>query len=181
MLNLKKFPANNSKVLLAGNLNFKFRIVFWNIFWEIWRFEKPIALSERKPPLGKVWILDSSDFEVSRMSRLQYWAWCPGPMIPTTRKAQGNMSYLACMSSFFAWVIWLFFFSNVAENQPFGGLQSMKEWQRARLPFTLLGSGSEWPKDQTLFLTMVSYLSKKIKIKREKRKEKREKQIQNCP
>ena len=91
---------------------------------------------------------------------LQYWAWCPGPMIPTTRKAQGNMSYLACMSSFFAWVIWLFFFSNVAENQPFGGLQSMKEWQRARLPFTLLGSGSEWPKDQTLILTMVSYLRK---------------------
>ena len=34
-------------LLLAGNLNFKFRIVFW----KIWRFEKQIALSERKPPL----------------------------------------------------------------------------------------------------------------------------------
>ena len=36
----------------AWNLNFKFRIVFWNIFFlEIWRFEKHIALSEKKPPL----------------------------------------------------------------------------------------------------------------------------------
>ena len=33
-MNLKyKFPGNNSKVLLARNLNFKFRIVFWNIFF----------------------------------------------------------------------------------------------------------------------------------------------------
>ena len=32
ILGLKfKFPTNNSKALLAGNLNFKFRIVFWNI------------------------------------------------------------------------------------------------------------------------------------------------------
>ena len=31
-----KFPAYNSKVLWAGNLNFMFRIVFWNIsFMEI--------------------------------------------------------------------------------------------------------------------------------------------------
>ena len=36
-------------LLLAGNLNFKFRMVFWNIFF--WRFEKHIALSEKKPPL----------------------------------------------------------------------------------------------------------------------------------
>ena len=51
-LNLKsKFPANNSKVLLAGNLNFKLRIDFWNFFFEIWRSEKRIALSEKKPPL----------------------------------------------------------------------------------------------------------------------------------
>ena len=34
ILSLKfKFPANNSKMFLAGNLNFKFRIVFWNIFF----------------------------------------------------------------------------------------------------------------------------------------------------
>ena len=33
ILSLKsKFPANNSKGLLSGNLNFKFRVVFWNIF-----------------------------------------------------------------------------------------------------------------------------------------------------
>ena len=52
ILSLKfKFPANNSKVLLARNLNFKFRIVFRNIFLEIWRFGKRIALSEKKPPL----------------------------------------------------------------------------------------------------------------------------------
>ena len=31
--NLKfKFPAKNTLLLLAGNLNFKHRIVFWNIF-----------------------------------------------------------------------------------------------------------------------------------------------------
>ena len=34
---------------MGGNLNFKFRIVIWNIFF--WRFEKRIALSEKKPPL----------------------------------------------------------------------------------------------------------------------------------
>jgi hypothetical protein len=39
-------------LLLVGNLNFKFRIVIWNIvFLDIWRFEKHIALSEKKPPL----------------------------------------------------------------------------------------------------------------------------------
>ena len=43
---------NNSKVFLAGNLNFKFRIFSWNIFFEIWRFEKRIALSEKKTPLA---------------------------------------------------------------------------------------------------------------------------------
>ena len=37
ILSLKsKFPTNNSKVFLSGNLNFKFRVVFWNIF--SWRF-----------------------------------------------------------------------------------------------------------------------------------------------
>ena len=39
-------------MLLAGNLNFKLRIVFWNIFFlEIWTFKKRITLSEKKPPL----------------------------------------------------------------------------------------------------------------------------------
>ena len=34
ILSLKfRFPANNSKVLLVGNLNFKLRVVFWNIFF----------------------------------------------------------------------------------------------------------------------------------------------------
>ena len=48
ILNLRfKFPANNSKVLLAGNLNFKFRIVFWNIFFGDLEFEKHITLSEK--------------------------------------------------------------------------------------------------------------------------------------
>ena len=37
ILNFKfKFPAKNPLLLLAGNLNFKLRIVFWNIFF--WRF-----------------------------------------------------------------------------------------------------------------------------------------------
>ena len=50
ILSLKfKFPTNNTLLLLAGNLNFKFRIVFWNIFFL--RFEKQIALSERMRPL----------------------------------------------------------------------------------------------------------------------------------
>ena len=32
ILNLKfKFPANNTLLLLMGNINFKFRTVFWNI------------------------------------------------------------------------------------------------------------------------------------------------------
>ena len=48
-----KYPANYSILLLAGNLNFKLIIAFWNIFLEIWRFKKYIALSEKKPLL--VW------------------------------------------------------------------------------------------------------------------------------
>ena len=39
-------------LLLAGNLNFKFRIAFWNIFiFGIGRFKKHIALSEKTQPL----------------------------------------------------------------------------------------------------------------------------------
>ena len=40
ILSLKlKFPASNTLLLLVGNLNFNFRIVFGNIFFsEIWRF-----------------------------------------------------------------------------------------------------------------------------------------------
>ena len=50
ILNLKfKFHANSSILKLAGNLNFKSRIVFRNnFFFEIWRFEKRIALYENK-------------------------------------------------------------------------------------------------------------------------------------
>ena len=53
ILSLKfKFPVNNSILQLAGNLNLKLWIVFWNIFiLEIWRFEKRIAFSEKKPLL----------------------------------------------------------------------------------------------------------------------------------
>ena len=53
ILNLKfEFPANNSILQLAGNLNLKLRIVLWNIFiLDIWRFEKRNTLSEKKPPL----------------------------------------------------------------------------------------------------------------------------------
>ena len=42
----------NRVALLTGNLNFKLRIVFWNIFsLESWRFEKQITISEKEPPL----------------------------------------------------------------------------------------------------------------------------------
>ena len=52
ILNLKfEIPAHNSIMLWARILNFKSRIVFWILFLEIWRFEKRIALSEKKPPL----------------------------------------------------------------------------------------------------------------------------------
>ena len=45
ILSLKfKFPANNSKLLLAGNLNFRLRIVYWNIFFfwdlEVWKMNR---------------------------------------------------------------------------------------------------------------------------------------------
>ena len=54
ILSLKfKFPANYSILLLGGNLNFKLRIVFWNIFFEICWSKKHIALSEKKPPLDR--------------------------------------------------------------------------------------------------------------------------------
>ena len=48
ILSLKfKFPANNSKQQIQiWNSNLKYFF-----FLEIWRFEKRIALSEKKPPL----------------------------------------------------------------------------------------------------------------------------------
>ena len=55
ILNLKlKISAHNIILFWSGILNFKFKIVFWNIFFS--RFEdlkKRIALSEKKPPLNK--------------------------------------------------------------------------------------------------------------------------------
>ena len=46
ILELKfKFPANNNFLLMAGNLNFKLRIVFWNIFFE--DLKKQIAPSKK--------------------------------------------------------------------------------------------------------------------------------------
>ena len=75
ILNMKfEFPAN-TLLLLAGNLNFKFRIVFWNIFFlEIWSFEKRIALSEKKPPL-----LLSSKFCLCPDSIPSPWFWISYP------------------------------------------------------------------------------------------------------
>ena len=50
-----KFPANNSKVLLEGNLNFKSRIVFWNLsFWKFGDLKKRITLTEKKTPLSEM-------------------------------------------------------------------------------------------------------------------------------
>ena len=41
ILGLKfKFPTNNTLLLLAGNLNFKFRIVFGIFFLKLWRSKK---------------------------------------------------------------------------------------------------------------------------------------------
>ena len=45
-------------LLLVWNLNFKFRIVIWiNFFLEIWRFEKHIALSEKKTFISELWLV----------------------------------------------------------------------------------------------------------------------------
>ena len=66
-----KFPANNSILKLAGNLDLKFRIVFWNILiFEILRFEKQIALSERKPPLDKVNFHDGTTMNIVKICNL---------------------------------------------------------------------------------------------------------------
>ena len=60
------FPSKNTLLLLAGNLNFKFRIVFWNFFLEVWIFEKRIALSEKKPPLWKIHGLRQKDILIEK-------------------------------------------------------------------------------------------------------------------
>ena len=50
ILNLQfKIPADNSIMLWAEILNFKFRIASWKKF--LWTFKKRIALSEKKQPL----------------------------------------------------------------------------------------------------------------------------------
>ena len=63
ILNLKfKFPANNSEVILAGNLNFKLRIVFWNIFFfeffEVWKTHR--TFWKKRPLASPVRILEDS-------------------------------------------------------------------------------------------------------------------------
>ena len=70
-----KFTTNNSKVFLAGNLNFKFRIVFWNLFLEILRFEKRIALSEKMPTL-QVFCFVSFDSFLGGLGRYGVYSLC---------------------------------------------------------------------------------------------------------
>ena len=42
----------NSKVLLAGNVNFKLRIVFWNTsFWRFGDLKNESNFLKKKPPL----------------------------------------------------------------------------------------------------------------------------------
>ena len=54
ILDLKfKFPSSNTLLLLAGNLNFKFRIVFLDFFLEIWSFKEHMVLSEKKATFNK--------------------------------------------------------------------------------------------------------------------------------
>ena len=64
-MNLKfKIPAHNIILIWAGILNLKLRTVFWNIFfWEAGRFEKRIALSEKKPPLE--YFLNDITFQIT--------------------------------------------------------------------------------------------------------------------
>ena len=47
----KIFQKNYPELEMAGNLNFKLMIVFWNNFF--WRSKKWIELSEKKQPLAK--------------------------------------------------------------------------------------------------------------------------------
>ena len=57
ILNLKfKFPANNTLLLLAGNLNFKLRIVFWNIFFEDLEIWKTHRTFWKKATFTNFWI-----------------------------------------------------------------------------------------------------------------------------
>ena len=52
ILNLKfKIPAQNSIMLLAGILNFKFKIVFWNIFFSRFGDVKNKSHFLKKTPL----------------------------------------------------------------------------------------------------------------------------------
>ena len=61
-----KIPAHNIIILWAGILNFKFRIVFWNIFfgdWEIWKtnrtFWKKATFSS-----GKILVLICQTYQI---------------------------------------------------------------------------------------------------------------------
>ena len=71
ILSLKfKFPTINTLLLLAGNIDFKFMMVFWNIFFlKIWRFEKQITLSERETPLELSYKEDLTHFSRSLINK----------------------------------------------------------------------------------------------------------------
>ena len=78
ILNLKfKFPAQNTLLLLAGNLNFKLRIVFWNIFFG--DLKNKLHFLKKKTPLKTlkgIWDYhDDVDDRFEPLEPLDSWLW----------------------------------------------------------------------------------------------------------
>ena len=83
ILSLKfKFPYNNTLLLLAGNSNFKFRIVFWNIFF--WRFEKRIFLEKA-----------TFNYFLYFLACWWHWSLCGRP---------GRKTFIRCCSGSYFWL-----------------------------------------------------------------------------
>ena len=65
-----KFPANKTLLIMAGNLNFKLRIGFWNIsFLRFGDQKNSITLSEKKSPLV-IFVLVFCEKKFERIERI---------------------------------------------------------------------------------------------------------------
>ena len=76
ILNLKfKIPTHNIILLWGGILNFKFRIVFWNIFfwdWEIWKMNR---FFWKKKPFSK-YVVEAAWIYHGHIIGYFNWEWC---------------------------------------------------------------------------------------------------------
>ena len=114
---------------MAGNLNFKFRIAFWNNFF--WRFKKHISLSEKKPPLeGRAKISVIFDWDFGRNDDLINSFWSQLTFKGAIRQDLSKFIFVICLDSLqfrshFTWWGWVLAHHNISLSLCVNGYHSL--------------------------------------------------------